>query len=170
MIENGKKGASPLSFSEKINGILQNAQYMAYMAANAKSERERLYCRHHLAHALDVARVCYILCLENGFGPAYKDAAYAAGLLHDVGRFREAADSFCDHAAESARLSEPILNSLPFGAEEKKIILAAILHHREAKQTGFGALLYEADKISRPCFDCAQIAACKRHPDGILRY
>ena len=84
-------------FLEKINGILQHADFQKYMRQNRQAEKDRVFCHHDWQHALDVARICYILCLEKGiFTQSKLDGkllCYATALLHDIGRFAEAGGS-----------------------------------------------------------------------------
>lgn len=161
-------------FLEKINGILQHADFQKYMRQNRQAEKDRVFCHHDWQHALDVARICYILCLEKGiFTQSKLDGkllCYATALLHDIGRFAEAADAHCDHALMSALLAQPILEELSFEQEEQMLILEAIRLHRQKGQCGFAGVFYEADKKSRACFFCEQREFCKKKPPVTLFY
>ncbi|MCW2277068.1 HD domain-containing protein [Heliophilum fasciatum] len=56
-----------------MNRILEHAFFQQCMEQNQRWEQERLYCRHDLAHVLDVARIAYGMVLEYVCGlPAKK--------------------------------------------------------------------------------------------------
>ena len=50
-----------------------------------------------------------------------------------------------------------------FSKDEKKLIIKAISNHRSAESTDdLSKIIYKADKISRPCFNCYSKKDCKR--------
>jgi uncharacterized protein len=116
-----------------------------------------------MEHAIDVARIYYILYLESkknfsgleelNFNQA-KEIIYATGLLHDVGRWIQYQNKALDHAQESAVLAGPILKEAGFNEKEIEFILEAIRKHRDPHTFGLGKLLYRADKLSRNCIQC----------------
>ena len=95
--------------------------------------------------------------------PITKELIYAAALLHDIGR----ADQYLygtPHDEASARYADRILEECGFHAEERAVICSAIRKHRENEKQGaeyLSALLYEADKKSRLCMECAACDSCK---------
>lgn len=143
---------------ERVNKILVHKEYQRYMTGIRQQEQNRQFCRHGLEHCLDVARIGYIRNLEQQLG-IKKDVIYAAALLHDIGRFEEYT-SGKSHHAESARLAAPILRDCAYNAEECMEICEAIDRHKEKTEGRLAMLLYEADKMSRSCFDCPAIAEC----------
>ncbi|KXG74998.1 HD domain-containing protein [Thermotalea metallivorans] len=151
---------------ERINKILNHPQYIEYLARNAQAEADRVFCRHDLPHAIDVARVAYILALEKKL-VLQKDIIYAAALLHDIGRWKEYQEGI-DHAVAGAELASEILMDCGFSEDEKNLISEAIKTHRIAvpQTTDLGAILYESDKISRLCSQCPAINQCKHFTDG----
>lgn len=124
-----------------------------------KLEDERIYCRHDLSHFFDVARICYILCLENRL-PVNKDMVYTTAILHDLGR-EDQLTLGIDHDIASVEFAGLCLEHTDFTSEEKEQILHAIGHHR-SKEGGlsFSALFYRADKLSRDCFNCKAYDSC----------
>lgn len=161
--------------SSKIVAILNNSQYRTYMAYNQQRELVRTYCKHGWEHSLDVARVAYILVLEARQQPSMqqlvlltKELIYAAGLLHDIGRWQqydaEVDQVAIDHAQAGAALAEEILQQVNFDEAEILLIQEAIASHRQIGQTKslLGQILYLADKAVRPCINCAVRASCKK--------
>ena len=71
---------------ERVNRILRHPRYADCLKQVRDCETGRIFCRHQMEHFLDVARIAYILNLEEGRGLA-KDMIYAAALLHDCGRY-----------------------------------------------------------------------------------
>ena len=87
---------------------------------------------------------------------------YAAGLLHDIGRYEQMEKGTPHHLA-GARLAERILTDCDFSLTEQKSILAAIRSHRvkdTAETPLFSRYLYRADKQSRNCLYCPERNAC----------
>lgn len=147
---------------DRIIKILEHPLFWEFINKNAEAEKERVFCRH----CVDVARVAYILILENNAGFA-KDLVYASALLHDIGRWKEYSEGV-DHAAASAELAEGILDNCGFSEIDKDIILKAVGEHRmtENYSSFLSYAIYKSDKISRPCGECKAIAQCKRFADG----
>lgn len=109
---------------------------------------------------MDVCRILYIEVLERNL--AYgKDVAYAAGLLHDIGRLRQYEDGI-PHERSGLLLAEQILTASGYEKQERRLVLRAIAQHRTADPQGEGldALLYRADKRSRPCYFCRVQTFC----------
>lgn len=157
----------------RIEKIRFHTQYIEFMNRNAEYESTRIFCHHDFQHVLDVARIAYILALENKLS-ILKEVIYAASLLHDIGRWKEYAEGV-DHASESAILASPILVQCGFTREECDSILFAIGHHRTKgqDQNSLGWVLFEADKKSRLCCKCLTRETCKRfqdHHKPILHY
>lgn len=127
-------------------------------------ERTRLFCSHQISHFLDVARIAYIMNLEEKLGIS-RDLIYAAALLHDIGKVQQY-ESGIPHEIAGRKLASQILADMPeeiaFTKEEKLQILAAILGHRNLKDNAgpLETLLYKGDKMSRACFACQAEAEC----------
>ena len=77
--------------------LLEDQEYLALVKRLEQQERQRLFCRHGLSHFLDVARIAWIITLEQieqeGMNVEhlvqYKDQIYLTALLHDLGRLAE---------------------------------------------------------------------------------
>ena len=150
---------------ERVNCILEDADFIRYIAKNKESEKERIFCHHDLNHLLDVCRISWILNLEEELS-IDKEKIYAAGLLHDIGRCMEY-ETGRDHAIVSGELAEGILDRCGFSDNEKTEIVEAIKSHRKKEHpTDLSRILYRADKLSRPCFGCEAIGKCKRFRQG----
>jgi len=138
-------------------------------------EADRKFCLHNLQHFLDVSRITYILVLENDqykkLFPGkdmeeVKELAYAAGLLHDLGRVEQYLEG-TDHALVGSRIAEKIMEEIGFVVENIQIVCQAIGEHREYSKTNspFGRKLYEGDKLSRQCEGCKAFDECKIKPE-----
>lgn len=146
---------------KRIDQILSHPVFREQFALLQEAEKDRIFCRHTMEHFLDVARLMYIYTLEDQAGFS-KELLYAAGLLHDIGRYEQMEQGTPHHLA-GARLAEIILTDCGFSPEEQEPILAAIRSHRvkdTAETPLFSRYLYRADKQSRNCFSCPARAAC----------
>lgn len=148
-----------------MNQILKHAVYQEEMEKIKQWEKDRIYCKHGLSHQLDVARIAYLISLEEKIN-LDKRLIYAAALLHDIGRGRQYEEGI-SHEKASIGLAKQILQDCAFIEEERKLILAAIEEHRTAqeekeagKEMQLNQLLYQADKKSRNCFACLAVSSC----------
>ncbi len=113
-------------------------------------------------HSERVALLSMVLAEKMKWTPADADLAYLAGLLHDVGRFRQLFEfntfndeKSVDHAALGVKVltEEGVLKSLD--DESGEIIIHSIQNHNKlavnstvkGKQLLFARLLRDADKI-----------------------
>lgn len=154
---------------DRVNCIIKDEEFLGFLKNNEELEVERVFCHHDITHFLDVCRVAMIINLEKGLN-INKELIYAVGLLHDIGRWVEYKTGK-DHAIASAELAEGILKRCDFNNTEIKEILLAIKSHRNKEhKTDLSKVLYEADKISRPCFTCKAKDSCKRFFNGETFY
>ncbi|MBQ9990146.1 MAG: HD domain-containing protein [Lachnospiraceae bacterium] len=156
---------------ERVNRILHHPDYIRYCAKIAEAEEDRIFCGHDLVHFLDVCRLAWILYLEEGNGlpenpvplpSVHKEWIYGAGLLHDIGRWKEYEDGI-DHALASKELAGPILVDCGFAPGEVDTITEAIGNHRNKavkEEKNLSGYLYRADKLSRSCFGCRAEGIC----------
>ncbi len=154
---------------ERIQRILSHPQYKQWLAAGEQKEQDRIFCRHDMIHCLDVARIAYILWLEQQGDSGMKPLFYAAALLHDVGKWQNTQDASLGHGAISAAFAKELLPQWGFSEEEQDIIIAAILFHSGTeclqeiaakKEKSFSDVFYLADKLSRPCWACNAKGQC----------
>lgn len=146
---------------DKINKILKHDLFKQYMNANAEKESDRIFCRHNMSHIMDVARIAYILNLEEGYGLS-KDMIYGAALLHDIGRHVQY-ETGEKHAVVSARLALPILVDCGFDEKEVQEIMSAIYAHSDKKiiqDRTLNGLVARADQLSRACYTCPVSDLC----------
>lgn len=144
---------------DNTNRILFSDGYQGYLQDLHGYEKERIFCKHDLQHFIDVGRIFYIKILEEGLTYS-KDLAYTTALLHDIGRVREHEDGV-DHREASLAIAKELLPLTDFSQEEQDIALEAIAHHgKESSQNPFVALFYQADKLSRLCFQCPAWDPC----------
>ena len=129
--------------------------FRQYMEKIEMLEQDRIYCRHNVNHLLDVARIAYIINLENG-APYSKDLIYAASLLHDIGKTKQY-EKQIPHEIAGAEKAAVVLKDCGYKAEEILLIQNGILDHRRGPQEKdrlLSEFLYEADKKSRICLFC----------------
>lgn len=151
---------------KRVNRILKLDIYQDYVEKNYLAERKRRFCRHDMAHFLDVARIAMILNESEKYGIP-QEIIYAAALLHDIGRWKQYEDG-TPHEKVSAALSSEILSKCRFTEEEAHTVITAIGNHRneEMKEDkDLNGLLYRADKLSRACFACRMEEACNWKQD-----
>lgn len=144
---------------ERINQIMAHPLFVSSQKRIEELEVDREFCTHGLGHSLDVARILYIKTLELQY-PIPKDILYAVALLHDIGRVAEYETKESHHEA-GARLSRTILEDCGYTREECERIVEAIASHKEPHRDDILCkLLFEADKLSRNCFQCKAAAQC----------
>jgi len=150
---------------ERINRILRHSDFIDYMKRIERAEQDRIFCGHDLVHFLDVCRLAWIAYLEEKEQKALflsKEWIYAAGLLHDIGRWKQYEDK-TPHEAASKELAEEVLKDCGFEQGEIEAICEAIGNHRNksiCEEWSLSGLLYRADKLSRPCFGCKAEKLC----------
>lgn len=157
---------------ERIDRILQHKRFQECRQQITQAEVHRIYCKHGLEHSMDVARIAYILSLENNEeGQALeKEIIYAMALLHDLGRSMEYRNGQSHHEA-GVEIAGEILRDCGFTETEIAWITGAIAAHKYAEietvpeeQGSIGdryrSILYRADKLSRNCFDCPAADTC----------
>ena len=94
----------------RVRQIVTHPLYQQEFSALQRAEQGRIYCNHTMEHFLDVARICYILVLQDG-ADLPRELIYGAALLHDLGRYRQIADG-TPHEVASAQLAEEIYGGL----------------------------------------------------------
>lgn len=145
----------------QIDAILQDSRFQYGLERITVLEQDRIFCCHGLGHLLDVARIAWIMVLEQQL-PLKKHIVYGAALLHDLGRYQQY-EVQIPHSQASAELAELILPGAGYTTEETEQIINAIRQHgTEPQEQGVLArVLYDADKLSRSCFQCGAQAECK---------
>ncbi len=145
---------------DRVNKLIKDVDFVKYTSINKELEKDRVFCRHGIEHSLDVARILYILVLENSLDIS-KDIIYAAALLHDIGRYAQYEANISHHQA-GADIGRRLLDRYDFTNEEIDIICDAIASHHSMEEDNntLKSLLYKADKISRNCFDCGAYEDC----------
>ena len=137
---------------DKVNEILNNKDYKAYLIELNELEKEIEFCNHTIEHFLDVSRIAYIRVLENNLKYS-KEVIYAIGLLHDIGRVLEYKEKIPHHEG-SVIIAKEILKETSFTEDEKEEILKGIKNHRKNSEDELARIIYESDKLSRNCFAC----------------
>lgn len=146
---------------DRIDKILNHDLFIGNLEKNKAAEADRCFCRHDMAHFLDVARICRIINLEEGIGVP-GELIYAAALLHDIGKHRQYAEGI-PHEQASAVIAPEILEDCGFDEKETAVITDAILQHRNSgviQEKNLRGLLYRGDKASRPCYSCSAEKDC----------
>ena len=160
---------------KRVELLINDSLYREYMKNNQEEEMEPKFCQHDFSHHLDVARIAYILVLEqndlnyfikesNLSGKlAAKEVIYAAGLLHDIGKWKEYREGI-DHASYGSYLAKDILTRSFFNPDEVGIISQAIYEHRniDTDMSFLGERLHRADNLSRICSKCPDLEHCPK--------
>lgn len=158
---------------QRVEKIVGHPVYRKSLLNNAEREKDRLFCRHDYQHMLDVARITYILLMEAGEMDglirahgledytAAREVIYAAGLLHDISRWRQY-DAGIDHAQAGARDAVVVLRAAGFKEHEIEVVVRAIAAHRRGGPEGglLGRYLARADDLARPCALCRMRREC----------
>lgn len=153
---------------EQVRRIMDNPEYGKYLKKNITAEENRFFCSHNFEHLLAVARLTYLLLLETGSPFISREMAYAAGLLHDIGRWVEHQTGE-DHAIVSSQLAKNILIDAGFSKAEIVLIQKAIAQHRlkntsaEEHRSPLSKALARADSMSRSCFCCKAKEQCNKY-------
>lgn len=144
---------------KRIEQIMQHPLYQYHQTRIEEFEKDRIFCKHGFAHALDVARILYIQVLEQNL-PIKKDVVYGTAILHDIGRAKQYGEKQPHHEAGAAIAGE-ILAECGYEKEEIAQITDAIKEHRENdSEESLARLLYRADKLSRDCYQCNAKKEC----------
>lgn len=167
---------------EKINRILKQEIYQEYVQRIKVHEKDRIFCKHDMIHFLDVCRLAEIDWLNRRIYEIEKEyetfpklseareslrkinreLIYAAGLLHDIGRWQEYEEGI-RHEVASSKLAPEILRAAGFEEVEIEDIVLAISNHRNKEirdELSLSGFLYRADKMSRPCYVCEAESEC----------
>ena len=160
-----------ISSMERVKKILFDDTFRACMDEITVLEADRRFCRHGMDHLENVARIAWILALEEG-KQLRKDVVYGAALLHDIGRSRPDS-SGQPHRIFSAEIADEILIRAGYTEEEREDIRQAILSHGgsfvgsithaypdEHTAENLADVIYRADKLSRDCFLCGAYEEC----------
>ena len=146
---------------DRIQRIQKNPVFQDLYIKLQDAEAGRIFCKHTMEHFLDVARLMYIFCLEDGENIT-KDVIYATALLHDLGRYDQMTCG-TPHNVAGVEIAETILKECGFAENEILLIQKAIAGHRDHHSVADDKLafyLYRADKMSRNCFSCDARAEC----------
>lgn len=150
---------------ERVKRIMEHPLYQSNQRRIEELEQNRIFCKHGISHSLDVARIMYILVLEQRLELS-KDVIYATALLHDIGRAVQYEEQI-SHQEAGAELAEKILKDCGYEDCVIEQISNAIASHTDRQikiehtdQDIFQSLLYKADKLSRECFNCKVQAEC----------
>lgn len=146
---------------DRVNEILLNRTYRECLGKIRVCEADRIFCKHDMAHFMDVARLAYIINLREGLN-IKEERIYAAALLHDIGRHEQYIDG-TPHQEASARIAPAILQACGFAKAESEDIINAIVQHRNSEiknEKSLAGIIYRADKMSRSCYGCEAEKQC----------
>ena len=147
--------------NNKIDFIIENHSFQYNLRKIETLEINREFCKHDMQHFLDVARLMYIMNLENNLGlPKY--IIYTTALLHDIGRGEEYENGIA-HNIASVHIAKKILQECEYDDKEIDEILKAIGDHRNDNGgvNTLSDILYKCDKLSRNCIHCGATQKCK---------
>ncbi|MEG0961956.1 MAG: HD domain-containing protein [Lachnospiraceae bacterium] len=151
-----------------VDKLLEETEYLSYVARLEEQEQNRKFCRHGLSHFLDVARIAWIKMLEDENvsiqkkNLEYKEQLYLVALLHDLGRIQEYDQGIPHHQAGS-RLARVLLSQIDYSQKKTEEIIKAIENHRGDYKSNQDLIkrIREADQDSRTCFACKEQETCK---------
>lgn len=144
----------------KVNLIWHHLLYQFHYQNLQVSEYQYIFVNHTLEHFLDVARIAWILNLEEHAGMD-KEIIYATDLLYDIGRY-EQLHSGRPHNEIGAELSRKILFDCEFIDADIDVITWTIYQHRTKTENEslLSFYIYKADKMLRNCFNCEVESEC----------
>lgn len=151
-----------MTYAERLQSL---PAYRQALATLQDLEKNRIYCRHDLAHFMDVARIAWIRNLEENLGYG-KDLIYLTALLHDLGRIAQIREG-TPHDQAGVPIAKDLLDQIAYPNNQRSPIFAAIAGHRSGRPENrdpFVNLIAWADKASRPCFICPAHATCHWPP------
>lgn len=157
--------------------VLKHPEFLRIMNRIKEQETERIYCHHELEHALDVARIAWILFLEEVVEAQtevlarrdrmlLKDELYVCALLHDIGRSAQY-ETGIHHSETGLIIAKEILTDVQCPQEWVDEILNVLAgHHGRSKKTkasemDLGYYIGKADHDCRLCFFCEAKDSCK---------
>lgn len=173
---------------DKIDKLLNHKSYIAALDKITEYEINREFCKHGIEHLLDVARIAYIINLEEHL-QIPKEIIYAVALLHDIGRGAQYSVG-TPHNEASVEISRVILDEIGFTDIEQNQILNTIHHHgnhgdqhgkygnhysNQGNHENYGNnrkefthniednlcyIMNHADQLSRTCFHCSAYEQC----------
>ena len=145
---------------DRVDRIIYNDEYRRLMETVRNKETDRIFCRHGFEHCLDVARIAYIMNIEQGYA-IDREIIYAAALLHDVGR-ADPDDTGRKHHELSVEYAGRILEQCGFSTQENEQICDSIGSHKTygAERGLLSYVLENADEGSRNFFDCKASDQC----------
>ncbi|MFZ5646096.1 MAG: HD domain-containing protein [Bacillota bacterium] len=160
---------------KRIELIKEDPFYLECLSLNGDRERDRLFCRHDYKHMLLVSQISCKIINEissldglarevNGGAMEALEVIYAAGLLHDIGRWRQY-DTGVDHALVGSGMAVPLLERAGFAKREIEIVTRAIREHRKAGpgSSYLGRVICLADDLSRSCNSCGARFECYKY-------
>ena len=146
---------------KRVDEILKHEIFRQHMNDINEAEKNRCFCNHDVEHLMDVARIAWILNLEEGIG-LDKELVYATALLQDIGKGRQYKEGIA-HEIAGSEIAPEILKDCGFNEEEIFRIKRAILSHRDPSvkdHKNLRAVIFRADKASRACFMCKMNKEC----------
>lgn len=139
---------------KRVNAIINHPVFVRELNKIQRLEEKREFCCHGMEHLLDVARIAYIMALEEGH-QIQPDVVYAAALLHDIGKGAQY-EIGMPHNEAARDIAEDILRECGYDKDEISGIGEAIEYHNQPGLSlgSLSRILFEADKRSRRCFLC----------------
>ena len=159
---------------EYVDKVLRHPEYIRIQKKITSLEKDRIYCHHEIEHALDVARMAWIYCLEDwckkGIVPKHmeekKELLYVCALLHDIGRASQY-EAGIHHSLAGKEIAGKILADIDYPQDKRDVVLRIIAGHHTGSEKPEGecspleSYICRADHDSRLCFWCAGADTCK---------
>ncbi len=165
--------------------VLKHPLFVEVMEKIKVLEASRIYCRHHLEHGIDVARMAWIYYLEDrmdGMAKVWtmrpqmnypewreekeemKDLIYTCALLHDLGRVAQY-ETGIHHSVAGIPLVKEILSDIQVPTEWEPQILDVVSEHSQGEYSedckNLEYYIMKADHDCRLCFACQAKDTCK---------
>ena len=132
--------------------ILKNKHFNCLLCELNNLEKDRVYCKHDISHLVEVARIMLLINKKEGLNLPH-DTVVASALLHDLGRVYQYKFNL-EHRTSANKDIITILTNCNYTYNEIDSILLAINNHDKKTSDKLSALLFRADKLSRPCYIC----------------
>lgn len=145
-----------------VERLFRSETFLAIRKQLDEQEKTRVFCKHGLAHSLDVARIAQLMNLELGFLQD-KEEIYLSALLHDLGRVDEY-ERGIPHQEAGCLIAEKLLAEIQYPKRLWEPILKRVVEHRQLnisnEEITRDNFFWFADKKARNCFLCEQTLNC----------
>lgn len=155
--------------------IISDTRYLDKLEIINDIEKDRIYCKHDKAHAIEVCKILTILSSRRELDN-YKELSILMAYFHDVGRAFKYDGAHDKCSSDFTRL---LLAEYGYKKEDIELICYAISNHsgrmyisdiynyidnnlmEDNTKDTWAKLLRIADQLSRNCYECDANDLCK---------